>query len=71
MVGPGTGVAPFRNYVYERSVEHNLNAENLILFYGCRNKEKDFLCREEFENFQNKGILTLFTAFSRDESTKV
>lgn len=70
MVGPGTGVAPFRNYVYERSVSSNSTPENLILFYGCRNKEKDFLCREEFEKFQSKGILTLFTAFSRDGPTK-
>lgn len=71
MVGPGTGVAPFRNYIFERSLDQHSNPENLILFYGCRNKEKDFLCRAEFENFQNNGLLKLITAFSRDGPNKV
>lgn len=71
MVGPGTGMAPFRNYIYERYEKQDSNPENLVLFYGCRNREKDFLCQEEFDYFREKGILTLVTAFSRDGPNKV
>lgn len=38
-----------------------------ILFFGCRNREKDYLCKEEWELAVNKGYLELYTAFSRDQ----
>lgn len=38
-----------------------------ILFFGCRNRDKDFLCKEEWESAVNKGYLELYTAFSRDQ----
>ncbi|KAJ8937008.1 hypothetical protein NQ314_012090 [Rhamnusium bicolor] len=71
MVGPGTGVAPFRNYIFERSIEGNSNPENLILFYGCRYKNKDFLCKDEFVKLQKKNKLNLISAFSRDQDGKI
>lgn len=68
MVGPGTGVAPFRSFIQERSTAPS---SRNILFFGCRNRDKDFLCKEEWESAVNKGYLELYTAFSRDQEEKV
>lgn len=43
-----------------------LSAGN-CLFFGCRQKSKDFYCQAEWEELVTKGFLTLFTAFSRDQ----
>uniref|UniRef100_UPI00398F5F4A NADPH-dependent diflavin oxidoreductase 1-like isoform X2 n=1 Tax=Pristiophorus japonicus TaxID=55135 RepID=UPI00398F5F4A len=45
--------------------------QNSYLFFGCRGKSKDFFCREEWEELNRKGFLTLFTAFSRDQEHKI
>ena len=37
------------------------------LFFGCRGAHKDFYCRREWESLEQKNLLTLFTAFSRDQ----
>ncbi|XP_028128988.1 NADPH-dependent diflavin oxidoreductase 1 isoform X1 [Diabrotica virgifera virgifera] len=71
MVGPGTGVAPFRNYIFDRYVENNSNKKNLFLFFGCRYKEKDFLCKSDFKQIYDSHKLNLITAFSREEEHKV
>lgn len=44
----------------------SLSAGN-YLFFGCRQKSKDFYCQAEWEELVTKGFLTLFTAFSRDQ----
>lgn len=44
----------------------SLSAGN-YLFFGCRQKSKDFYCEAEWEELVTKGFLTLFTAFSRDQ----
>lgn len=67
MVGPGTGVAPFRSFVQERTVQEL--GQN-VLFFGCRNKSKDFYCASEWSTLAKKGLLQLFTAFSRDQEEK-
>ncbi|NXR19828.1 NDOR1 oxidoreductase, partial [Cinclus mexicanus] len=68
MIGPGTGVAPFRAAIQERvALGHRGNC----LFFGCRHKSKDFYCQTEWEELVTKGLLTLFTAFSRDQEEKV
>ncbi|XP_005055399.1 PREDICTED: NADPH-dependent diflavin oxidoreductase 1 [Ficedula albicollis] len=68
MIGPGTGVAPFRAAIQERvALGHTGNC----LFFGCRHKSKDFYCQTEWEELVTKGLLTLFTAFSRDQEEKV
>ncbi|XP_078082829.1 NADPH-dependent diflavin oxidoreductase 1 [Mustelus asterias] len=68
MVGPGTGVAPFRAAIQERIAE---GKKGNYLFFGCRGKSKDFFCQTEWEELNQKGVLTLFTAFSRDQEDKI
>ncbi|XP_010562921.1 NADPH-dependent diflavin oxidoreductase 1 isoform X4 [Haliaeetus albicilla] len=64
MIGPGTGVAPFRAAIQERVAQ---GRRGNCLFFGCRQKSKDFYCQAEWEELVTKGFLTLFTAFSRDQ----
>ncbi|XP_072096678.1 NADPH-dependent diflavin oxidoreductase 1 isoform X3 [Mobula birostris] len=68
MVGPGTGVAPFRAAIQERVAK---GRKGNYLFFGCRGKSKDFFCQAEWEDLQHKGLLSLFTAFSRDQDHKI
>lgn len=74
MVGPGTGVAPFRSFIQHRvasdSCPGQLPAPRLVLFFGCRNSSGDFFFREEWERLEGEGHLKLFTAFSRDQPEK-
>ncbi len=70
MVGPGTGVAPFRAYLQERKAT-GATGKNW-LFFGEQRQNEDFLYREEFEQLCQEGVLTRFdTAFSRDQEKKV
>lgn len=75
MVGPGTGVAPFRGLLQERSHQKfNLNqpvGEN-VLYFGCKKRSLDFLYEDELSAFQQDGVLTkLHLAFSREQQEKV
>ncbi len=70
MVGPGTGIAPFRAFLQERQATGAKGGN--WLFFGDQRQKSDFLYKEEFEEFQAKGILTKFhTAFSRDQAYKI
>ncbi|XP_030846857.1 NADPH oxidoreductase A-like [Strongylocentrotus purpuratus] len=69
MIGPGTGIAPFRAFIQER-VLLGASGKNL-LYFGCRHKGKDFLYQKELEQMVAEGHLKLRTAFSRDEEEKV
>lgn len=70
MIGPGTGVAPFRAFLHHRRVT-GATGRNW-LFFGERSAATDFLYREELEGMQSDGHLTyLDTAFSRDQERKV
>jgi sulfite reductase (NADPH) flavoprotein alpha-component len=70
MVGPGTGVAPFRAFLQERRA---IGAKGRNwLFFGEQHRRSDFLYGDEFGVLQSEGILTrLDTAFSRDQTHKV
>ena len=70
MVGPGTGIAPFRAFLQERHFEKSLGKN--WLFFGNPHEETDFLYEDELLKFKEKGILTnLSTAWSRDHSEKI
>jgi sulfite reductase (NADPH) flavoprotein alpha-component len=70
MVGPGTGVAPFRAYLQERKVT-GAKGKNW-LFFGSQHQHCDFAYRDEFEAFKKEGILTrLDCAWSRDQPEKI
>jgi sulfite reductase (NADPH) flavoprotein alpha-component len=70
MVGPGTGIAPFRAFLQER--QYRKATGKNWLFFGDRHSATDFIYREELEILQTNGILTrLDVAFSRDQAEKV
>ncbi len=70
MVGPGTGIAPFRAFVQDR-VMTGATGRNW-LFFGDQKRGTDFLYEDEWEQYLAKGQLTrLDTAFSRDQLLKI
>lgn len=70
MVGPGTGVAPFRGFLQERRARGDTGKN--WLFFGEQHMDTDFYYREELEQFQQQQILThLSLAFSRDQQEKI
>ena len=70
MVGPGTGVAPFRAFLEERQAR---GAEGTNwLFFGDQHRASDFIYRDEIGSFSDSGLLTrLDLAFSRDQADKI
>jgi sulfite reductase (NADPH) flavoprotein alpha-component len=70
MVGPGTGIAPFRAFLEDRRAT-GAGGKNW-LFFGDQCRATDFLYEEELEQFRWEGLLTrLDVAFSRDQAEKV
>ena len=70
MVGPGTGIAPFRGFLHERAAV-GASGRNW-LFFGDQRSATDFMYRDELETMQRAGTLTrLDTAFSRDQTAKI
>ena len=70
MIGPGTGVAPFRAFLEERQATGQ-TGDNWLIF-GEQRRSLDFLYQEQFEAMHGDGLLTRFdTAFSRDQAKKV
>ena len=70
MVGPGTGIAPFRAFIEERKALGS-SGKNW-LFFGERTKKTDYLYGDEWEAYQKDGILNrLDLAWSRDQAEKV
>ncbi|RBP00896.1 bifunctional cytochrome P450/NADPH--P450 reductase [Rossellomorea aquimaris] len=67
MIGPGTGIAPFRGFIQARRIlkEKGETLGAAHLYFGCRNPQHDFLYQEELEKAEQDGIVTLHTAFSR------
>lgn len=70
MVGPGTGIAPFRSFVQDRAAK-GAKGKNW-LFFGDQRVKTDFLYREEWEKALASGLLTrLDCAWSRDQDYKI
>ena len=70
MVGPGTGVAPFRAFLEER---HCLGAKGKNwLFFGDQTRASDYIYEQELSSFKDSGVLSrLDLAFSRDQDKKI
>ncbi|WP_336698323.1 sulfite reductase subunit alpha [Curtobacterium sp. USHLN213] len=70
MVGPGTGIAPFRGFLHERAVS-GATGRNW-LFFGDQHRDTDFVYEDELTELQEQGVLDrLDLAFSRDQAEKV
>jgi sulfite reductase (NADPH) flavoprotein alpha-component len=70
MIGPGTGIAPFRAFLEERQAKGE-TGDNW-LFFGEQREQMDFLYKDQLLGMKNDGVLTrLDTAFSRDQKAKV
>ncbi|HZW52982.1 MAG TPA: cytochrome P450 [Candidatus Elarobacter sp.] len=67
MIGPGTGLAPFRGFLQERDALRRAGTAlgRALLFFGCRRPDQDYLYREELERYAADGIVELHVAFSR------
>ncbi|KAG8122710.1 hypothetical protein E2320_018261 [Naja naja] len=70
LIGPGTGIAPFRSFWQQRHFDlekKGIQGRGLILLFGCRHSSLDHLYREEMEEMHRKGILQeVYTAYSRE-----
>jgi sulfite reductase (NADPH) flavoprotein alpha-component len=70
MLGPGTGIAPFRAFLQERQAR-GAKGKNW-LFFGAQREKCDYAYKEDFDRFKRDGILTqLDCAWSRDQAHKV
>ncbi|WP_405649232.1 sulfite reductase flavoprotein subunit alpha [Streptomyces sp. NBC_00019] len=70
MIGPGTGIAPFRGFLHERAAR-GASGRNW-LFFGDQHRETDFVYEDELTELQKRGVLTeLDLAFSRDQAEKI
>ncbi len=72
MIGPGTGLAPFRGFLRERAAlkSQGKTLGEAILFFGCRHREQDYIYAKELEAYGNQGLMQLYVACSRMDGKK-
>jgi NADPH-ferrihemoprotein reductase len=75
MVGPGTGIAPMRALLQERSYQRESLKQPVgtnILYFGCKKRDMDYLYEDEIDQYRNQGDLGVYhVAFSREQKEKV
>lgn len=69
MIGPGTGVAPYRGFMQERLAQ-KASGKNW-LFFGEWNKDKDYYYESFWEDLKKRDLIKLSLAFSRDQEHKI
>ena len=67
MIGPGTGIAPFRAFIMHQLLAHSNTTFSNHLYFGCRHQHHDFLYGALLKRLSKEGVLRLRTAFSRDQ----
>jgi len=72
MIGPGTGLAPFRGFLRERAALKTQGKPigEAILFFGCRHRKQDFIYAEELDAYAKAGLTQLYVACSRMDGKK-
>lgn len=67
MIAAGTGLAPFRGFIQDRAIALREGAPlaPATLFFGCRGPGLDDMYRDELDNFEKEGVVTVVRAFSR------
>lgn len=70
MIGPGTGIAPFRAFLQERLLFAKSSGKHW-LFFGEKQREYDFYYENDWNEYAEQGHLRLELAFSRDQESKV
>jgi cytochrome P450/NADPH-cytochrome P450 reductase len=67
MIGPGTGVAPFRGFIQDRMAHHSQGRDmaEALLFFGCRHPDVDDIYADEINAAQNAGVVECIRAYSR------
>ncbi|QNQ11656.1 bifunctional cytochrome P450/NADPH--P450 reductase [Sphingomonas alpina] len=70
LIGPGTGFAPLRGFIQERSSQKAAGEEvaQSLLFFGCRHPDHDWFCRDEIEAWAKEQVVDPYLAFSAVES---
>ncbi|MCY9107479.1 bifunctional cytochrome P450/NADPH--P450 reductase [Bacillus atrophaeus] len=70
MVGPGTGIAPYRGFIQARGVwkEKGNKLGEAHLYFGCRHPEQDDLYREELDQAEDAGLVNVHRSYSRRET---
>ena len=66
MVGPGTGIAPFRAYASKEILHSKEQQRRILVFFGCRHKKKDFYFENDWNVMEKQNNFNILTAFSRD-----
>uniref|UniRef100_A0A672TUY1 Nitric oxide synthase n=1 Tax=Strigops habroptila TaxID=2489341 RepID=A0A672TUY1_STRHB len=70
LVGPGTGIAPFRSFWQQRLHHLQTEGQSMVLVFGCRSSALDHIYRQEMQEAQEQGALSqVLTAFSREPGT--
>jgi NADPH-ferrihemoprotein reductase len=77
MIGPGTGIAPFRAFLQEKASTKDCDGDKkrfgkVSLFFGCRKRDSDYIYKEEMQAWANQKIIDEYhLAFSREAGQKV
>ncbi len=70
LIGPGTGFAPLRGFIQERAMQaaSGRDIAQSLLFFGCRHPDHDWFCRNDMEEWTDRGVIKPFLAFSAPAS---